>query len=41
VQDLAAPAKGKPAKKEEAPPPEVPKSPEVEAAEKQVRRFMK
>jgi hypothetical protein len=28
-------------KKDEVPPPEIPKSPEVEAAEKMVRRFMK
>jgi hypothetical protein len=30
-----------PKKKDEIPPPEVPKSPEVEAADKMVRRFMK
>ena len=37
------PVAGKPAakKKDEQPPPEIPKSPEVEAADKLVRRFMK
>lgn len=40
IEQPAAPAK-KGAKKEEVPPPEPVKSPEVEAADKLVRKFMK